>query len=145
MKMKLFAGLAIALFALLLSSCEKDPLTIPYQNVDFQFSIYQDVLDSPGGIKIFGGQGYNGNGVIVCHQLTTSTDPVLTAFDATCPKEHGLDVSVKIDESGILKVKCPVCNTAYDLRMRGEGVGAKLAQYGVYAVSTDKIYYRVKN
>lgn len=135
--------------AVLLSfcSCDKEEKynSIPYVKVDFHFYPYttDSELASYGGVKLFRNQGYSKNGVFVC-QLSMVDEPLFLAFDATCPLEGeaGFKTAVRIDEGGILKLKCPKCGTVFDLMSEGRGGGTRLTRYGIRALGF-KTYYQV--
>jgi hypothetical protein len=70
--------------------------------------------------------GYN-NGILVGYSIIG--DAGLLAFDQNCPKcEGNYSAKLQWNKSG-RSVKCPVCNTVFDLTQAGNGLDRYRASF----------------
>ena len=110
----------ISIFMLFLllpyQSCKEDQNNIPY--VPVKFSILLDVynqLTTPGYSMLFEGVGYGGV-IVFCefYDITTPSNSIYYAFDATCTNEISEDCTLEVEGNSVNAV-CPCCESEYSL------------------------------
>ncbi|MBR6310399.1 MAG: hypothetical protein IKR52_04280 [Paludibacteraceae bacterium] len=127
-------------------SCfNNDDDVVPWTEVNIKINPnsakYIDLL-SPLECILIEEEGYKKNGIIVFH--TPKDD--FAAFDCTCTYELSDTAAVRLNESRIGSVICPVCGSIYSLIDNGMPTSGK-ARYSLksYRVSYNEPYLRIFN